>query len=114
MRGVGSVTEGIVQPDWRLQGIDMVLGPSFDTHVSQASIFESEELSPSIITENIEGRFSMALKSGFKGTMQEYQAGINAKGDDEKIRALFQGAVRAGYKGNYLSYRAMYLNGRKA
>jgi hypothetical protein len=114
MRGTGSVKEGVVQEDWRLQGVDMVLGPSFDVHVSQANVFESEELNPSLITENVEGRYVMALKAGFKGSLKQFQDGINAKGDDEKVGALFQGALKAGYKGTYLSYRTEYLKGRKS
>jgi hypothetical protein len=113
MRGTGSVKEGVVQEDWRLQGVDMVLGPSFDVHVSSANVFESEELNPSLITENIEGRYAMAIKSGFKGTMQEYQAGINAKGDDAKLTTLYAGALKAGFKGSYLEFRNSYL-GRKS
>ena len=114
MRGVGSVKEGLVQSDWVLDGIDVVLSPSFDVRISSANVFESEELSPSIITENSEGRYAMALKAGFKGSLKDYTDGINAKGDDEKVGALFQGALKAGYKGTYLSYRTEYLKGRKA
>jgi hypothetical protein len=112
MRGVGSVTEGIVQPDWILEGVDMVLGPSFNVHVSSANVFESEELSPSITTENIEGRYALSLKAGFKGSLKDYTDGINAKGDDAKIGVLYQGAVQAGYRGTHLDYRTMYLKNR--
>jgi hypothetical protein len=113
MRGVGSTNkEGIIQDDWRLDGIDFVLGPSFDTHVSQANVFESEELT-SITTENIDGRYVMALRSGYKGSMQEFRDGLNTKGDDAKISVLYQGAIKAGYRGSYSDFRKSYL-GRKS
>jgi len=114
MRGIGSVKEGIVQDDWKLEGVDMVLGPSFDVHVSSANVFESEELSPELITEGLEGRYAMALKAGFKGSLKDYMDGMNAEGDDEKITALFAGAVRAGYRKGYLEFRKEYLARRKS
>jgi len=114
MRGVGSVKEGLVQSDWKLEAIDFVLGPSFSTSVSSENIFESEEISLPSDTMDIEARYTMALRSGYRGTQKEFRDDMNAKGDDEKISALFQGAIQAGYKGNYLSYRAEYLKGRKS
>lgn len=113
MRGTGSVTEGVVQSDWRLSGVDMVLGPSFDVHVSSANVFESEELNPAITIENVEGRYVIALKAGFKGSLKQFQDGINAKGDDEKVRALFQGALQAGYRGTFSDFQKSYLNRSK-
>jgi len=113
MRGVGSVKEGLVQSDWVLDGIDVVLSPSFDAHISQKNVYESEEFRPEPITENIEGRYVLAIKSGFKGTMQEYQAGMNARGDDDKLTTLYAGALKAGFKGSYLEFRNSYL-GRKS
>lgn len=114
MRGVGSTKEGIIQNDWRLDGIDFVLGPSFDTHVSQANVFESEELNPSITAENMEVRYIMALRSGYKGSQKDFREMMKTEPDDAKITALFAGAVQAGYRGTYLEYRAMYLKGRKS
>jgi hypothetical protein len=114
MRGVGSTKEGIIQDDWVLDGIDFVLGPSFDTHVSQANVFESEELNPAITTENIEARYFMALRSGYKGTQADFRKSMKTEPDDEKIGALFAGALAAGYRGTYLDYRTMYLKGRKS
>jgi hypothetical protein len=114
MRGRGSIKDNLVQSDWVLEGIDVVLSPSFDNaHISSANVFESEELSPSIAIENIEGRYTMALKAGFKGSLKDYMDGINAKGDDAKLTTLYAGALKAGFKGSYLEFRNSYL-GRKA
>ena len=113
MRGTGSVTEGVVQSDWRLQGVDMVLGPSFNVHVSSANVFESEEFGPELITEGLEGRYTMALAAGFKGSLKDYTDGINAKGDDAKLTMLYAGALNAGYRKGYLEFRKEYLLGRK-
>jgi len=113
MRGRGSIKDNLVQSDWVLEGIDVVLSPSFDAHISSANVFESEELNPAIITENIEGRYAMALKAGFKGSLKDYMDGINAKGDDAKLTTLYAGALKAGFKGSYLEFRNSYL-GRKS
>jgi hypothetical protein len=61
-----------------------------------------------------ERRYEMALAAGFKGSLKQFQDGINAKGDDAKLTALFAGAVAAGYRKGYLEFRKEYLLGRKA
>ena len=114
MRGVGSVVEGVIQSDWKLEAIDFVLGPSFSTSVSSENVFESEEISLLSDTADIEARYIMALRSGYRGTQKEFRDDIKTEADDEKIRALFQGAVQAGFRKSYSDFRTEYLKGRKS
>ena len=114
MRGRGSIKDNLVQDDWVLEGVDVVLSPSFDAHISAANVFESEQFSPERITEGLESRYAMALKAGFKGSLKDYTEGFgNAADYEAKISALYQGALKAGFKGSYLEFRNSYL-GRKS
>lgn len=124
-RGLGAVEKGIVKEGYVLCGIDCVLDPSFNASVSKANIFESESFSGDEIREGIwwatsegdkineEARYTMALRSGYKGSMQEFRDGLNAKGDDATISALYQGALKAGYLKSYSDFRTEYLKRRK-
>jgi len=105
MRGRGSIKDNLVQDDWVLEGIDVVLSPSFDAHISSANVFESEELITASDAETLRLRWEMAVKAGYRGSKVEYTQAISKSVDSKELDQLFQQALLSGFAGSYQDYR---------
>lgn len=108
-RGTGNViSEGgidVVQGDYQLHGIDAVINPSFDAHVSQANIYESasfDGVEPKTDPHTLMRLFREARLAGFAGTLAQLEENINRiDQNDEKLLEEFKEAKAAGYVGSY-------------
>ena len=118
MRGTGTtvpMANGIleVQADHRILGIDIVLGPSFDTNISAKNIFESADFSgiePETDPHTLMRLYREARLAGFTGTLQQLEENINKIDQvDEKLLEEFKEAKAAGVAGTYKEYWNQWL-----
>ena len=111
-RGTGNViAEGgvdIVQNDYSLHGIDIVVNPSFDAHISAANIFESADFSGVKDSRPLFEIYREAQAAGFKGSLTEWEKRANpaAMNDKELLRSYHE-ARAAGFVGSCREYLAM-------
>jgi len=79
VRGFGNVSaSGEVQDDYRLESIDVVIGPSFgqDVEITSQNLIESGNhflaKNPYLDERRMKIRYQFARKAGFKGSYAEY------------------------------------------
>jgi len=114
-RGTGNViAEGgvdIVQNDYSLHGIDIVVNPSFDAHISAANIFESADFLgvEAKDSRKLFEQYREAQSAGFRGSLTEFEQRANpaAMNDKELLRSYHE-ARAAGFVGSYREYLEKY------
>jgi hypothetical protein len=110
-RGVGTVKVEkeveVVQPDYRLLGLDFVVGPASGMYVGAEHLTEqvgASQLYPSagILTEDqvLAAKFYLAQKAGYRGDWETFRV---LEENKDKID-LFHFAVRSGYKGTFSDF----------
>ena len=139
LRGFGTVAkDGVVQSDYKLAGLDVVLNPSFkDSVFDKSNIFESATFEDEA-NENLEKEIQAlekesylgACESGYKGTQEEWEAQYSdslremmglpkadGKTADQKltegqisarIHTYFVEACAAGFIGSFDEWREKY------
>ncbi|MCJ7588869.1 MAG: hypothetical protein MUQ00_13350 [Candidatus Aminicenantes bacterium] len=116
-RGTGNVVnEGgidVVQSDYCLAGIDCVINPSFDAHISQANIYESasfDVVEPKTDPHTLMKLFSEARLAGYAGTLAHLEENINKIDQrDEGLMQEYREARLAGFTGSYSEFRELWL-----
>jgi len=113
-RGTGNVVNkngiDVVQSDYCLHGIDAVINPSFDAHVSQANIFECasfDGVEKSADSRTLFEQYREAQAAGWKGSLDEFEQRPDLTKDMD--RKLLREWREARLAGNPLSYRDFWI-----